>query len=62
MVMDLIGSSRVVWWHQHNVGHHPNSNNHQAKKSPPKLDPLAFDPDASAGNPFVRLNPAQPLR
>jgi hypothetical protein len=33
------------------------------KKSPPaKLDPLAFDPDASAGNPIVRLNPGQPLR
>lgn len=62
-VMDLIGSSRVVWWHQHNVGHHPNSNNTQTEKSPEtKLDPLAFDPDASAGNPFVRLNPSQPPR
>jgi len=62
MMMDLIGSSRVVWWHQHNVGHHPNSNNHQSKKTPPQLDPLAFDPDANAGNPFVRLNPSQLLR
>jgi len=62
-VMDLMGSSHVVWQHQHNVGHHPNSNNTDSKKSPPtKLDPLAFDPDASAGNPFVRLNPSQPLR
>lgn len=62
-VMDLMGSSRIVWRHQHNVGHHPNSNNSDKKKSPPtKMDPLAFDPDASAGNPFVRLNPNQPHR
>jgi fatty acid desaturase/predicted heme/steroid binding protein len=62
LVMDLIGSSRVVWWHQHNVGHHPNSNTSQLQKLKAKLDPLAFDPDASAGNPFVRLNPSQPHR
>jgi len=62
-LMDLMGSSQVVWLHQHNVGHHPNSNNSDMKKSPPsKMDPLAFDPDASAGNPFVRLNPSQPHR
>lgn len=62
-VMDLMGSSHVVWRHQHNVGHHPNANNTDATKNPAaKMDPLAFDPDASAGNPFVRLNPGQPLR
>jgi fatty acid desaturase len=59
-VMDMMGSSHVVWRHQHNVGHHPNSNNTDAEKTPPsKMDPNAFDPDASAGNPFVRLNPHQ---
>lgn len=60
-VMDLMGSSSIVWLHQHNVGHHPNSNNSDSTKNPAtKLDPHAFDPDASAGFPFVRLNPSQP--
>lgn len=60
-VMDLMGSSSVVWLHQHNVGHHPNSNNSDQTKEPSsKLDPHAYDPDASAGFPFVRLNPSQP--
>jgi linoleoyl-CoA desaturase len=62
-VMDLMGSSRVVWQHQHNVGHHPNSNNSAMEKTPPsKMDPLSFDPDAAAGNPLIRLNPSQPHR
>lgn len=61
-LMDLMGSSQVVWRHQHNVGHHPNANNTDSTKSPSKMDPTAFDPDASAGNPFVRLNPTQPHR
>jgi fatty acid desaturase/predicted heme/steroid binding protein len=60
-IMDFMGSSSVVWLHQHNVGHHPNSNNTDETRQPEtKLDPLAYDPDASAGFPFVRLNPSQP--
>jgi len=51
--MDLMGSSSIVWLHQHNIGHHPNANNSET-------DPLAYDPDASAGFPYVRVNPTQP--
>jgi linoleoyl-CoA desaturase len=62
-VMDLMGSSSIVWLHQHNVGHHPNCNNTDETREPSsKLDPLAYDPDANAGFPYVRLNPSQPHR
>jgi len=60
-VMDLMGSSSIVWLHQHNVGHHPNSNNTDSTKTPTnKFDPHAYDPDANGGYPYVRLNPSQP--
>jgi len=59
-IMDLMGSSSIVWVHQHNIGHHPNSNNSDTTTVPSKLEPHAYDPDASAGFPYIRLNPTQP--
>jgi len=61
-LMNLMGSSSVVWLHQHNIGHHPNSNNSDDTKESSKLEPLAYDPDANGGFPLVRLNPSQPYR
>lgn len=55
--MELMGSSSIVWQYQHNVGHHPYANVAVRTKAPSKLDPLAFDPDAVAGDPMVRINP-----
>jgi len=51
-MMDMMGGSSIVWLHQHNIGHHPNANNSEM--------PDAFDPDASSGFPYIRLNPSQP--
>jgi len=52
--MDLMGSSSIVWVHQHNVGHHPNANTME-----PGMDASAYDPDGTAGYPYIRHNPHQ---
>jgi linoleoyl-CoA desaturase len=56
--MDLMGGSSIVWIHQHNVGHHPNSNR-QGDSCKSECD--QDDPDARSGTPIVRITPAQPL-
>jgi len=55
-VMDLMGGSSIVWWLQHNIGHHPNSNR-QGDKNVDEFD--QFDPDVRSGSPIIRLNPEQ---
>jgi len=49
--MDFIGASSLIWEHQHNIGHHPNSNRKGDFYSED------YDPDAKSGYPFVRINP-----
>jgi len=56
--MDLMGASSVVWIHQHNVGHHPNSNR-QGDSCTTECD--QDDPDTRSGSPIVRMASAQPL-
>jgi len=52
--MDFMGASSIVWYHQHNIGHHPHSNIDK--------DDIEYDPDARSGAPIVRLSPHQPWR
>jgi fatty acid desaturase len=56
--MDLIGASSVVWLHQHNIGHHPNSNR-QGDSCHSECD--QDDPDTRSGSPIIRLAPSMPL-
>jgi len=58
--MDLMGANGIVWVHQHNVGHHPNSNRqgNSHKNDNDEID--EYDPDARSGAPFVRITPNQP--
>lgn len=48
-VMDLMGSSSLVWKHEHNIGHHQYTNTSQ-------------DPDATTAFPMLRYHPSQPWR
>lgn len=48
-VMDLIGSSSLVWKHEHNIGHHQYTN-------------TSKDPDATTAFPLLRYHPCQPWR
>jgi len=57
--MDLIGASSIVCMHQHNIGHHPNSNR-QGDSCKSECD--QDDPDTKSGFPLVRLGPAMPHR
>lgn len=57
LTMDLMGGSGLIWMHQHNMGHHPNSN----RKGDSSKNDFDFDPDAQSGAPMVRLAPNQPL-
>jgi linoleoyl-CoA desaturase len=45
--MDVMGSSSLVWKHEHNIGHHQYTNTTQ-------------DPDATTAYPLVRYHPSQP--
>jgi len=49
LVMDLMGSSSLVWKHEHNIGHHQYTNS---------ID----DPDATTAFPILRYHPLQPWR
>jgi len=46
--MDLIGSSSMVWMHEHQVAHHMNPNE------------LGLDNDCSIGDPILRFHPGLP--
>jgi len=54
--MDFMGGSSIVWLHQHNIGHHPNSNREGTAVG------HDIDPDTQSGAPIVRLSPGQPWR
>jgi len=43
-VIDFFGASGYIWKHEHNLGHHQNTN-------------TVEDPDAISGDPIVRLSP-----
>jgi len=47
--LNFIGGSNFVWKHEHNIGHHGNTNSD-------------LDPDAITGPPFVRLSPHVPWK
>jgi linoleoyl-CoA desaturase len=47
LIMDVMGSSSLVWKHEHNIGHHQYTNTTQ-------------DPDATTAYPLVRYHPSQP--
>eukprot|EP01118_Nematostelium_gracile_P000429 TRINITY_DN1047_c0_g1_i1.p1 TRINITY_DN1047_c0_g1~~TRINITY_DN1047_c0_g1_i1.p1 ORF type:complete len:444 (+),score=96.31 TRINITY_DN1047_c0_g1_i1:144-1475(+) len=57
LTMDFIGASSIVWAHQHNIGHHPNSNR-QGDSCKSECD--QDDPDTKSGAPLLRIAPAQP--
>jgi len=57
--MDLMGGSSIVWMHQHNIGHHPNSNR-QGDSCKSECD--QDDPDTKSGFPLVRVASALPHR
>jgi len=57
LAMDLMGGSSLVWYMQHNVGHHPHSNKFG------ELDKVKeFDPDVRSGIPLLRFTPFSPWR
>jgi fatty acid desaturase len=57
LAMDLMGGSSLVWYMQHNVGHHPHSNRFG------ELDTVKeFDPDVRSGIPLLRFTPFSPWR
>eukprot|EP01119_Soliformovum_irregulare_P006754 TRINITY_DN19183_c0_g1_i1.p1 TRINITY_DN19183_c0_g1~~TRINITY_DN19183_c0_g1_i1.p1 ORF type:complete len:453 (-),score=91.41 TRINITY_DN19183_c0_g1_i1:48-1406(-) len=58
--MDLMGASGIVWLHQHNVGHHPNSNRQGTSHKNDNDEIDEYDPDARSGAPYVRITPNQP--
>eukprot|EP01125_Pyxidicula_operculata_P022741 TRINITY_DN9543_c0_g1_i1.p1 TRINITY_DN9543_c0_g1~~TRINITY_DN9543_c0_g1_i1.p1 ORF type:complete len:436 (-),score=72.88 TRINITY_DN9543_c0_g1_i1:167-1474(-) len=47
MFQDIMSASSLVWQHNHNIGHHANTN-------------YDNDPDAITGYPFIRLSPHKP--
>lgn len=57
LAMDLMGGSSLVWYMQHNVGHHPNSNRFGEIEKPTE-----FDPDTRSGIPLLRFTPFSPWR
>jgi len=56
--MDVMGGSSLVWYMQHNVGHHPHSNKFGQLESHEK----DFDPDTRSGIPLLRFTPFSPWK
>jgi linoleoyl-CoA desaturase len=56
-MMDLMGGSRLVWFMQHNIGHHPNCNRQGTTSQAED-----YDPDVRSGTPIMRFNEAQPWK
>jgi len=55
--IDIMGGSSIVWVHQHNIGHHPNSNR-QGDSCHSEGD--QDDPDTRTGTPIIRMVPTMP--
>jgi fatty acid desaturase/cytochrome b involved in lipid metabolism len=57
LAMDLMGGSSLVWYMQHNIGHHPHSNKFG------EIDkPIEYDPDTRSGIPLIRFTPFSPWK
>jgi len=57
LAMDVMGGSSLVWYMQHNVGHHPHSNRFGELEKHHE-----FDPDVRSGIPLIRFAPFAPWK
>jgi len=53
-----MGGSSLVWYMQHNIGHHPHSNKFGELEKPEE----EFDPDTRSGIPLIRFTPFSPWK